>query len=52
MAHSGDINERNDLLHHIKISEQLQSGKEFAVFVSGFQCRSSEKPHFLFLAVS
>lgn len=38
MVHSGDINKGEDLLHHIKIDEQLQSGKEFAVFVSGFQC--------------
>ncbi|PVH78664.1 hypothetical protein DL98DRAFT_573077 [Cadophora sp. DSE1049] len=36
--HSGDKNEGTDLLHYMKISEQLQSGKEFAVFVSGFQC--------------
>ncbi|KAK0116246.1 hypothetical protein ONS95_013271 [Cadophora gregata] len=36
--HSGDKNEGTDLLHHMKISEQLQSGKAFAVFVSGFQC--------------
>lgn len=37
MQHSGDINEGTDLLHHIKIDERLEAGKEFAVFVSGFQ---------------
>ncbi|KUJ08263.1 uncharacterized protein LY89DRAFT_339205 [Mollisia scopiformis] len=38
MAHSGDINEGTDLLHYIKIDQRLEAGKEFAVFVSGFQC--------------
>lgn len=37
MSHSSDINQGSDLLHHIKIDERLQSGKEFVVFVSGFQ---------------
>ncbi|KAL5319748.1 hypothetical protein ACEPPN_012804 [Leptodophora sp. 'Broadleaf-Isolate-01'] len=36
--HSGDINEGSDLLQHMQVSNQLKSGKEFAVFVSGFQC--------------
>jgi hypothetical protein len=44
MAHSGDINEGTDLLHHIKLSEKLHSGKEFVVFVSGFQCRFGGTP--------
>ncbi|KAH7393397.1 hypothetical protein BKA64DRAFT_755541 [Cadophora sp. MPI-SDFR-AT-0126] len=35
--HSGDKNEGTDLLHYMKVSEELQSDKEFAVFVSGFQ---------------
>lgn len=35
--HSGDINEGSDLLQHMQVSNQLKSGKEFAVFVSGFQ---------------
>jgi hypothetical protein len=38
MSHSGDINESGDLLHHIRISETLHHGKEFAVFVSGYDC--------------
>jgi len=36
MTHSGDIIQGADLLHHIKIDEKLQSGKEFVVFVSGY----------------
>ncbi|KAL2068167.1 hypothetical protein VTL71DRAFT_16265 [Oculimacula yallundae] len=36
--HSGDINEGSDLLHYMKVSDRLASGKAFAVFVSGFQC--------------
>ncbi len=36
MDHSGDINDRSDLLHHIKIDHRVESGKEFAVFVSGY----------------
>jgi hypothetical protein len=43
MRHSGDVNVGNDLLHHIKVNERLQSGKEFAVFVSGFQCTKLTK---------
>ncbi|CZR66263.1 uncharacterized protein PAC_16164 [Phialocephala subalpina] len=38
IAHSGDINEGSDLLHYMKIDERISSGKEFVVFVSGFQC--------------
>ncbi|KAG4440239.1 hypothetical protein IFR05_004258 [Cadophora sp. M221] len=38
ITHSGDINEGSDLLQHMKVSNLLKSGKEFAVFVSGFQC--------------
>ncbi|PMD54408.1 uncharacterized protein K444DRAFT_646257 [Hyaloscypha bicolor E] len=45
MRHSGDINVGNDLLHHIKVNERLQSGKEFAVFVSGFQCTKLTRFH-------
>lgn len=41
MTHSGDINEDHNLLHHIKVSRHLESGKEFAVFVSGYRCKSS-----------
>lgn len=37
MEHSGDINQDGDLLHHIKLTKELQAGKEFGVFVSGFQ---------------
>ncbi|KAH7321727.1 hypothetical protein BKA65DRAFT_598853 [Rhexocercosporidium sp. MPI-PUGE-AT-0058] len=41
--HSGDNNESMYLLQHMKISDQLKSGKEFAVFVSGFQCTKLTK---------
>ena len=34
MTHSGDINEDHNLLHYIKVWQHLESGKEFAVFVS------------------
>lgn len=44
ISHSGDKNEGTDLLHYMKISEQLQSGKEFAVFVSGFQLSTPFAP--------
>jgi hypothetical protein len=43
MVHSGDINKTGDLPHHIKVDERLQSGKEFAVFVSGFSCTKLTK---------
>jgi hypothetical protein len=41
MTHSGDINEDHNLLHYIKVWQHLESGKEFAVFVSGYRCKSS-----------
>jgi hypothetical protein len=37
MVHSGDIMDTSDLLHHIKIDQRLRAGKEFAVFVSGYE---------------
>jgi hypothetical protein len=37
MTHSGDITDGDYLLHCIEVNQQLQSGKDFVVFVSGFK---------------
>lgn len=37
MDHSGDINSGEYLLHHVNVDRRLESGKEFVIFVSGFQ---------------
>ena len=37
MTHSGDITDGDNLLQCIEVNQQLQSGKDFVVFVSGFK---------------
>jgi hypothetical protein len=41
MTHSSDINKDDNLLQHIKVNQQLDSGKDFAVLVSGYRCKFS-----------